>query len=59
MLLADEPNIREIIAFPMTQQAEDLLMNAPVEISSERYKELHIKPDLPKTKKKKIVDQAQ
>ena len=59
MLLADEPNIREIIAFPMTQQAEDLLMNAPVKISSERYKELHIKPDLPKTKKKKIVDQAQ
>jgi len=28
MLLADEPNIREVIAFPMTQQAEDLLMGA-------------------------------
>ena len=52
MLLADEPNIREVIAFPMTQQAEDLLMNAPLEISSGRYKELHIKPDLPKPKKK-------
>jgi aspartyl-tRNA synthetase len=48
MLLADEPNIREVIAFPMTQQAEDILMKAPLEILSERYKELHIKPDLPK-----------
>ena len=55
MLLADEPNIREVIAFPMTQQAEDLLMNAPLEISSERYKELHIKPDLPKPNKKGSV----
>ena len=52
MLLADEPNIREVIAFPMTQQAEDLLMHAPLEILSGRYKELHIKPDLPKTEKK-------
>jgi len=52
MLLADEPNIREVIAFPMNQQAEDLLMNAPVEITPERYKELHIKADLPKVKKK-------
>ena len=30
MLLAQEPNLREVIAFPMTQNAEDLLMNAPV-----------------------------
>ncbi len=52
MLLADEPNIREVIAFPMNQQAEDLLMNAPLEITPERYKELHIKADLPKLKKK-------
>jgi aspartyl-tRNA synthetase len=50
MLLADEPNIREVIAFPMNQQAEDLLMNAPSEITPERYKELHIKADLPKLK---------
>jgi len=48
MLLAHEPNIREVIAFPMTQQAEDLLMGTPMEVKSERYKELHIKPDLPK-----------
>ena len=32
MLLADEPNIREVIAFPMNQQAEDLMMDAPTEL---------------------------
>ena len=48
MLLADEPNIREVIAFPMTQQAEDLLLGSPMEISTGRYKELHIKAELPK-----------
>ncbi|MCD6073519.1 MAG: aspS [Rhodospirillales bacterium] len=52
MLLADEPNIREVIVFPMTQQAEDLLMGAPATIGPARYKELHIAPDLPKPKKK-------
>ncbi len=52
MLLADEPNIREIIAFPLNQQAQDLLMQAPAEIEPERLRELHIKPDLPKPKLK-------
>ena len=52
MLLADEPNIREVILFPMTQQAEDLLMNAPATIPPARYKELHIAPALPLVKKK-------
>jgi aspartyl-tRNA synthetase len=42
MLLADEPSIREIIAFPMNQQAQDLLMQAPAEITPERLRELHI-----------------
>jgi aspartyl-tRNA synthetase len=51
MLLADEPNIREVILFPMNQQAQDLLMQAPADITSERLKELHIKLDLPKPKK--------
>jgi len=51
MLLADEPNIREVILFPMNQQAEDLLMNAPAGIDAGRYKELHIKPDLPRINK--------
>jgi aspartyl-tRNA synthetase len=48
MLLADEPNIREVILFPMNQQAQDLLMQAPTEIEAKRLKELHIKLDLPK-----------
>jgi len=51
MLLADEPNIREVILFPMNQQAQDLLMQAPAETTPERLKELHIKLDLPKPKK--------
>jgi aspartyl-tRNA synthetase len=47
MLLADEPNIREVILFPLNQQGEDLMMGAPAEISAARWKELHLKPDLP------------
>ena len=47
MLLADEPNIREIVAFPMNQRAEDLMMHAPAKVPSERLKELYIKLDLP------------
>jgi aspartyl-tRNA synthetase len=48
MLLADEPNIREVIAFPLNQKAEDLLMQAPAEVPPARLKELHIRLDLPK-----------
>jgi len=47
MLLAEEPNIREVILFPLNQQGEDLLMGAPAEIPPARWKELHLKPDLP------------
>ena len=47
MLLADEPNLREVVAFPMNQQAQDLLMQAPAPITAERLKELHIRLDLP------------
>jgi aspartyl-tRNA synthetase len=47
MMIAGESNIREVIAFPMNQQAEDLLMQAPAPVPSERLKELHIKLDLP------------
>jgi aspartyl-tRNA synthetase len=43
MLLADEPNIREVIAFPMNQRAQDLMMNAPAEITEKQLRELHIK----------------
>ena len=43
MLLAQEPNLREVIAFPMTQSAEDLLMNAPSPVSEKQLRELHIR----------------
>ena len=42
MLLANEVNIREVIAFPMNQQAMDLMMNAPAEIDKNRLEELNI-----------------
>src|SRR5207244_3190553 len=47
MLIAGESNIREVIAFPMNRQAQDLLMQAPAPVPPERLKELHIKLDLP------------
>ncbi|HEV8437308.1 MAG TPA: aspartate--tRNA ligase [Methylomirabilota bacterium] len=47
MLLGDERNIREVIAFPMNQQAQDLLMQAPSPVDPRRLKELHLKLDLP------------
>src|SRR5205823_3151189 len=50
MLLADEPNIREVIAFPMNQRAEDLMMGAPSNVSEKHLRELHIRLDLPKAK---------
>ena len=43
MLLADVPNIREVTMFPMNQQAQDLLMGAPSEVSSKQLRELHIR----------------
>jgi len=43
MLLAGEENLREVIMFPMNQQAEDLMMNAPSKVSPEQLTELHIR----------------
>ena len=43
MLLADEPNIREVILFPMNQKAEDLMMNAPAEVPAKHLRELGIR----------------
>lgn len=43
MLLANEPNIREVILFPMNQRAEDLMMNAPAEVENKHLRELHIR----------------
>ena len=50
MLLAQEPNLREVIAFPMTQNAEDLLMNAPSTVSEKQLRELHIRLVEPRKK---------
>ena len=47
MLLAEEPNIREVILFPLNQQGEDLLMGAPAAVPAPRLRELSIKLDLP------------
>tara|TARA_B100001250_G_scaffold396728_1_gene403043 strand:- start:322 stop:1386 length:1065 start_codon:yes stop_codon:yes gene_type:complete len=43
MLLADEKNIREVTMFPMNQNAQDLMMNAPSEITDDQLKELNLK----------------
>ncbi len=47
MIFADEPNIREVIAFPKNQAGRDLMANAPSPTSDRHLKELHIKLDLP------------
>ncbi len=47
MLLAGEPNLREVIPFPLTQQGEDLMMGAPAPISAARLKELSLALLLP------------
>ena len=43
MLLADEPNIREVVVFPMTQKAEDLMMGAPAPATLKQLRELHLR----------------
>ncbi|WP_321391068.1 aspartate--tRNA ligase [Emcibacter sp.] len=50
MLLADEPNIREVIVFPMNQKAEDLMMKAPSAASNAQLRELHLRTVLPEAK---------
>ncbi|HAA93462.1 MAG TPA: aspartate--tRNA ligase [Rhodospirillaceae bacterium] len=51
MLLADEPNIREVVAFPMNQQAQDLMMGAPNEVDEQHLRELHLRVKLPPEEK--------
>jgi len=53
MLIAQEPNLREVIAFPMTQNAEDLLMGAPSTVSDKQLRELHIRVVPPGDARKK------
>jgi aspartyl-tRNA synthetase len=50
MLLENEPNIREVIAFPKNGSAEDVMMSAPGTVEEKQLKELHIRLDLPKKK---------
>jgi len=52
-ILQNEPNIREVIAFPKTGDGRDLMMDAPSEIYPKQLKELHITIDKPKAKIKK------
>ena len=49
MLLCDETNLREVTLFPMNQQAQDLLMSAPSEVTPKQLRELHIRLNLPET----------
>ena len=51
MLLADKENIREVTLFPMNQNAQDLMMQAPSEVDEKQLKELGIKKDV----KKKLI----
>ncbi len=53
MLLADEPNIREVIAFPMNQMGQDLMMNAPSQLSEQQLKDVFIKLDVEDSWKEK------
>jgi aspartyl-tRNA synthetase len=46
MLIANEPNLREVIAFPMSSKAQDLLMGAPSEVTEKQLKELQIKVEI-------------
>ena len=50
MLMLDEPNVREVIAFPLNKSAYDPLMNAPSEVSAKQLEELSIKVDIKKDK---------
>ena len=43
MLLSENENIREVIAFPFNQRAQDLMMNAPVKIEDKQLRELNLK----------------
>ena len=52
MLLADEPNIREVIAFPLNQKAQDLMMGAPGEADPNHLRELNIRVQMPVEAKK-------
>ena len=43
MLIAEEPNLREVVVFPMNQKAEDLMMGAPSQVTAKQLRELHLR----------------
>ena len=51
MLIAGEPNLREVVAFPMTQNAQDLMMGAPAPVAESHLREVHIRVVHPPKKK--------
>ncbi len=59
MLLADQPNIREVIAFPMAQNGQDLMMNAPCTVNDRQLRELHIQVKLPRAMQEKEARKQQ
>ena len=59
MLLANEQNIREVIAFPMNQKAQDLMMGAPSGVTEKQLRELHLKIVLPPPKAPDTMPSAQ
>lgn len=59
MLLANEQNIREVIAFPMNQKAQDLMMDAPAEVTLKQLRELHLQIKLPPLKATDVAPATQ
>jgi len=59
MLLANEQNIREVIAFPMNQKAQDLMMGAPSGVTEKQLRELHLKIALPPAGRQTTDDRRQ
>lgn len=59
MLLADEPNIREVIAFPLNQKAQDLLMGAPSTVTDKQLRELYLQIKRPPQKETEKKDAPQ
>ena len=53
MLIAGVENLREVTMFPMNQQAQDLMMNAPGEATPKQLRELHIRVVAPEKEKEK------
>ncbi|MEQ8388251.1 MAG: aspartate--tRNA ligase [Alphaproteobacteria bacterium] len=56
MMLLGEPNLREVVAFPLNQQAEDLMLGAPSALGAERLRELHVDIRKPPVRKPEAAE---